>query len=632
MNRDSLLYQPIKVGTTTLKNRFCVSPYGSGLHERDCSAGVKLIEHMKNVARGGAAMATVGSGNINKDGGHGIPIAFPGDPFLVGNYINISETMHQFDCRISMQLFGAKEMLTPSEVIANEYTKDDLARWRYEYADATYNMMVAGFDFIMIHGAHGNGPSMLFSPRFNHRTDEYGGSLENRARFGIEVLDAIRDKCGDGIGIEYRVSAEELIEGGATLEETVEYARLIQDRIDLLHVSRGLLEEDSHLPYVFTPTYFPRAINVEFAAKFKEALDVPVAVVGGHTLATAEEAVDSGAVDIVEAARSFIADPSLMTKALRGREEQIRPCIRCNVCIGQTHAKLWDIRCSVNPLMGREAYYPTLGLPAARSKKVVLVGGGPANLQLARTAASRGHKIVLFEREAELGGKLTLATKTDFKRDLKNYLEWSIRTVSDDPNIDVRLGTEATPELVAAEEPDALVIAIGGDPIIPRFTASGTDKVKWVGDVEGDISEVGQRVILAGGGLTGLECALELAQSGREVRVVDMIPESALGKGGTQMNVVGLMQLLAENNVEFICDTRIEDITAEGMQVIRADGSKETLEADTVVVSFGIRTDPAKVEAFCGIVPETYVIGDCSSVGGTVWQATRSGFDIAMEL
>ncbi|MGI6218233.1 MAG: FAD-dependent oxidoreductase, partial [Coriobacteriales bacterium] len=567
MNPDSKLFQPIKVGKVTLKNRFEVAPYGSGLHERDCSAGQKLMEHLKNVARGGACMATIGSGDINKDGQAGVPIALPANPMLIGNYNNISEMMHQFDCKISMQLFGGKEMLTPSEVIANEYTKDDLARWRDEYADAAFNMMQAGFDFIMIHGAHGNGPSMLFSRAYNHRTDEYGGSLENRARFALEVLDAIRDKCGDGIGIEYRLSAEEMIENGATLEENIEFAKLIQDRIDILHISRGLLEETEQLPYVFTPTYFPRGINVEFAKKFKDAVNVPVAVVGGANLELAQKIVDEDKADIVAAARNFIADPLCMTKATRGQEDQIRPCIRCNTCIGQTHARLWDIRCSVNPLCGREVDYPTYGLPAAKSKKVVLIGGGPANMQFARTAAKRGHKVVLFEREKQLGGKLVLATKTDFKADLKRYLDWSIRMVEQEENIDVRLGVSATRELVAAENPDAVVVAIGGDPIVPHFTASGTDKVIWVGEAEERLDQIGNDVIVAGGGLTGLEAALEFAQNGKQVRVVDMIPESALGKGGTLMNVVGLMQLLHNNGVQFICDTKIIDIDENGMTV-----------------------------------------------------------------
>ena len=631
MDKTSKLYTPIKLGKFELKSRVEIGPHGSALHEPGGRVGDKLLAFLRNQARSGAGLVTIGSGNINREA-QAFAVAHPANPFLVGNYRIASEMMHQYNTKISMQLFPGHEMLTPSDIVVREATHESIRELCSQYADAAFNMMNAGFDFVMIHGAHGNGPSMFFSPEFNHRTDEYGGSLENRARFGIEVLEAIREKCGDGIGIEYRISAEEMTEKGASLEETIEYAKLIQDYVDVLHVSRGLLEETSHYPYVFAPIYFPRGMNVEYAQKFKEALDIPVNVVGGLDLDTAEAAVDSGAVDMATIVRGFFAEPNLVTKVLRDQQEDIRPCIRCNVCIDQTHARLWEVRCSVNPLLGRETQFPMAGYPAPKSKKVVLVGGGPANLEAARTASKRGHKVVLFEREAELGGKLLCASASDLKKDLRKYLDWSVRTVMQDPNIDVRLNTKATPELIRTEAPDAVIIAIGGEPIIPKFTATGTDKVVWVGDVELGRAQTGQKVLLAGGGFTGLEAALDLARKGKDVTVVDMIPESALGTGGTAMNTEGLLQLLAKSNVKFCCETRIKDITEDGMIVIDKDGNERTMECDTVVVSFGIRKDPSAVAELANVIPETYVIGDCSPVGGTVWPAVRSGFDMAMEL
>ena len=631
MDSSSKLYTPIRLGRATLKNRVEIGPHGSGLHEPGGACGDKLLAFLRNQARSGAGMVTIGSGNINRESTPAA-VAHPADPFLIPGYINISEMMHQYDTKISMQLFPGREMMMPSDVVVREATGESIRDLCSQYADAAFNCMQAGFDFVMVHGAHGNGPSMFFSPLFNHRTDEYGGSLENRARFALEVLDAIRERCGDGIGIEYRLSAEEMIEGGATLEESIEFAKLIQDRIDLLHISRGLLEEDSHLPYVFTPVYFPRAINLEYAKKFKEALDVPVNVVGGFDLDLAEQAVDRGDVDMVTIVRGFFADPSAVTKVLRGQADQIRPCMRCNVCINQTHARLWEIRCSVNPLLGRETQFPTADMPALHPKKVMLVGGGPANMEAARTASKRGHQVILCEREDRLGGKVVCASASPLKKDLKRYLDWSVRSVMDDPNIEVRLNTDVTPEMIREEAPDAVIIAVGGEPIIPKFTASGTDKVVWVGDVELGRAQTGQKVILAGGGFTGLEAALDLANAGKDVTVVDMIPESKLGSGGTRMNTEGLMQLIRRSGIRFMCGTKINDITAEGMKVTGPDGSEQLLECDTVVLSFGIRKDAEKVAALAAAVPETYIIGDCSPVGGTIWPAVRSGFDMAMEL
>ena len=631
MNTKSKLYEPIQIGRFTLKNRITIAPHGTALHERDGSAGEKLMAYLRNEARSGAAMVTIGSGNISRNRAP-FPLAYPASPFLIGNYKNISELMHQYDCKISMQLYPSKEMMTPSEVVCAEATPESIADLCKQYADAAYNCMMAGFDFVMIHGAHGNGPSMFFSPKYNHRTDEYGGSLENRARFALEVLDAIRERCGDKIGIEYRLSAEEMIPGGATLEETLEFAKLIQDKIDLLHISRGLLENDDNLPYLFTPTYFKRGIHLKYARRFKEVLHIPVNVIGGFNIETAEKAVDDGAVDMVSACRTFIADPLAMTKAIRGQKDQIRPCIRCNVCINTTHGKLHDLRCSVNPLIGRESRYPDWNTRAAVSKKVLLAGGGPANLEAARTAARRGHKVILAEKDSVLGGKLNCASQAPFKEDLKKYLDWSVRTVTENPDIEIRLNTEVTPELIRQENPDALIIAIGGEPVIPHFTASGTDKVEWVGNIGPHHMPAGKNILVAGGGFTGLEAALELAMAGKAVTVVDMIPEAQLGNGGTLMNTVGLLQLLKEHQVKFICDTKILDVTEEGMTVQRADGSSEILSCDTVVISFGTKKDPEKVAALCDIVPETYVIGDCSHIGGTVWPAVRSGFDMAMDL
>jgi 2,4-dienoyl-CoA reductase-like NADH-dependent reductase (Old Yellow Enzyme family)/thioredoxin reductase len=632
MDKKSKIFQPIKLGNITLKNRIAVAPHGSSLHERDGGAGEKLMAYLRNLARSGAGMVTIGSGNINREGSP-VPIAHPGNPFLVGNYVNVTEMMHQYDCKISMQLIPGKEMLMPSDIVVNTATKESIEDLCAQYADAAYNCMQAGFDFIMVHGAHGNGPSMFFSPKFNHRTDEYGGSLENRARFAIEVLDAIRAKCGNKIGIEYRLSAEEMIEGGATFEETLEFARLIQDKIDLLHISRGLLEEDSHLPYVFTPTYFDHAINLKYAKKFKEELVVPVNVIGGFTPELAEKAIADGDVDMVSLCRTFLADPLWVSKVMKGQEEEIRPCVRCNTCINQTHARLWDIRCAVNPLCGRETQFPQYGLPAAKSRNVLMIGGGPANLEAARVAALRGHKVTILEKNNELGGNLRYAAAPAFKADLKKYLDWSIDTVNKNPNIEVRLNCEATKEMVLEENPDVLFVAVGSEPIRPSFTSSGTDKVLWAGDVMTGQKTTGNRVVIAGCGFTGLETALLLSNEGKDVTVVDMIPKERIGADAAVMSMIGLKQLLQERNVHFINEVKVEDITDDGVTIVSLKtGEKTELPCDHAVLSLGMRKNLAAVEAFRGLVPETYVIGDCSNVAGVLWKATRSGFDMAMEI
>lgn len=631
MDRSLKAFTPIRIGAHTLKNRIEVAPHGSALHDRDGGAGPKLMAYLRNQARGGAGLITIGSGNIGPVA-TGYPVPHPADPMLIGSYAAVAEMMHMYGTKVSMQIYPSREMRMPSEDVATGYSKEQLREMIQNYANAAYNLKTAGFDFIMIHGGHGNGPAMFFSELFNHRSDEYGGSLYNRARFGIEVLEAIREKCGDDLGIEYRISAEEITPGCATLEETIEYAKLIQDKIDMIHISRGMLEEDSQMPDIFTPIYYPHRINLPYAKKFREALDIPVNVIGGFTLEQAVEAIEAGDVDMVAMCRSFIADPLCVEKALSGREDEIRPCVRCNTCINQTHARLWDIRCAVNPVCGREVQ--TALVPAPRkAKKVVMVGGGPGNLEAARTAAARGHSVVLFEQNSELGGSLRLAAAPDFKADMKRYLDWSIRMTEKDPRIEIRLNTKATRELVEAEQPDAVFIGIGAQPVIPAFSDAGTERLVWAGDVLTGKAQTGQSVAVAGCGFTGLETALLLARQGKTVTVVDMLPAEQIGGDAPIMSMVGLRKLLDENGVQFVNDVKVLDVK-DGTVFLEStkDGSRCELAADTCVLSLGMKKSAAAAEEFAGIAPETRLIGDCSEAGGVLWKAVRTGFDWAMEL
>ena len=271
------------------------------------------------------------------------------------------------------------------------------------FANAAQRCLNAGMDMIMIHGAHGHLTSRFFSPRTNLRTDSYGGSLKNRSRLAVEVLDAIRNKVGSKLAIEYRISAEDMIKGGLNIEEQLEFASLIQGKIDLIHVSAGMLDEPETLPRMIQPTYLPRGINVSFAERFKRELKIPVAAVGSLDLEMAESIIQQKRADIVAMGRTLIADPDCIEKARRGDIAEIRPCIRCNTCIHRTHNQRLTVHCAVNPLIGREVELSNLPRPTLQ-KKVVVIGGGPAGLEAARTAAGRGHRVVLFEKAPTLGG------------------------------------------------------------------------------------------------------------------------------------------------------------------------------------------------------------------------------------
>ncbi len=631
LNHRSAIFKPIKIGSKLCKNRIEMGPAGCFLTAPGSRNSVQFMEYVKGLADSGAGIITMGVSSVDDLGpGGGGRILNVGHSSFVHDLSEIADLIHLKDALASIELVHSRYMLSPPDMVVNQTSIEDIEEIIRLFANAAERCVEAGFDMIMIHGGHGNVPSMFFSPLHNKRTDKYGGSFENRSRFAIDLLDAIRAKVGDKLAIEYRISAEELFPGGAEMPETIEFAKLIQDKIDLIHVSRSLLEVEELLPPMFPPTYLPRAINLDAAIEFKKALHIPVNVIGGFDLEHAEAAVSAGETDMVAMVRNILADTKCVEKARSGKADTIRPCVRCNSCIHSTHSNRLPIRCAVNPLIGREALYMDRS-PRLHPKKLLVVGGGPGGLEAARTASSRGHKVVLMEKAEVLGGALIMASAAEFKKDMRKYLDWSIRSVMEDPNIDVRLGCEATPENIAAEAPDALIVAVGAKPIIIPMPSDKGGKTVWVGDVELGRAKVGQRVVIAGAGFTGLEMALTLARSGKEVTVIDMLPEEKIGADGITISMICLKQLLAKENVKFICSVKLEDVNEDGAVISGAEGTK-TIPCDNVVLSLGVRPDRETAEKLADCVGESYIIGDSSYRGGTLWKTTQLAFDTAMRL
>ncbi len=637
------LFQPIKIGNLTLKNRISNAPTYNFLASYDNHVTREGIEFSKPVGKGGAATVTLGSGFINRilpPAAH--HIVGLNDDWIVTSLSEWCEAVKRYGAKACVELvpiasyFGTHEVESsvgiPMEIDCNLLSLEELQGFVADYAKAARNVLKAEGDMVLVHGAHCQLPALLFSKVFNRRTDQYGPqSFENRCRFAVDVLDAIRAEVGDKLAIEYRISAIDMVPGSPDIQEVIEFAKAIQDKIDLLHISRGNLAINKLTPFIFPPAYMDHGINIEYAAQFKKALNIPVSVVGAVTLEQAEEAIASGKVDLVALCRQLIADPETVNKLERGQEDEVRPCLRCNTCISRSHFGSKPPRCAANPLAGRELDYRYCPAPK-KKKKVVVVGGGTAGLEAARTLAERGHEVVLFEKAPQLGGLLRGAAKSPLKGDLKRYLDWSVRMTTRNKNVRLRIGTEATLKLIAEEEADALILAMGAAPVIPKLSCQDESKVVWVGDIDNGDVKIGKSVLIAGAGLTGCETALRFLQSGKKVTLIDALPREELGAGSSPINAYALFNILAEFNVDLRTQTELVDVTKDCAVVVTKDGKEESLVFDTVVLSLGTQVDMEPIDRLRSSIAECYIVGSSSGKSNTVWNATTSAFDAAMAI
>lgn len=641
------LSSPITIGRVTFRNRMFSAPMGGTDITNDGCIGPKSTAFYELRGKGGAGAVTVSECMVHPgtDGSHAYHLdtsilnslaaatytadairrhgAIPSlelshSGMYAGTYMTDKSKQH------AMNQWGASDTVRPDGVPVKGLTKEMIADIVASYGNVAGLAKRAGFEMLMIHGGHGWLLNQFFSPYFNKRTDEYGGSLENRCRLAIEVLKAVREAVGPGFPIEFRMSGSELFEGGYDLEEGVKIAQMLEPYIDLLHVSAGTYQRgfgDTH-PSMFKD----HGCNVYLAAEIKKHVSVAVATIGGlNDPVQMEEIIASGKADIVYMARALLADPFLPRKVMTNRDEDIVKCLRCFTCMAE-RAATSTRRCTVNPLIGREMEGDQI-YAAAQKRKVVVVGGGPGGLKAAQTAALRGHHVILMEKEDQLGGILKSEQALPFKYEMYE-LSQTFGKQCYDAGVEIRLSTTATKELVEAEKPDAVIIAAGSEPLIPPIEGLRGENVVVVNNYYLEKDKVGDEVVVLGGGLAGCEAAIHLAQEGKSVSLVEMRDELA-----PDANVRHRPLLLKEiaRNVKVHTGLRGLKVTPEGVLCADKNGSEVMIKGSSVICALGQRARTAVVEELLDTAPYVAVIGDCAKVS-TITNAVYQGYHAALDI
>lgn len=656
MSKFRHLFEPMKVGTHTYKNRIIAAPIYCGTFINIPGLDFVLKHAMIARAKGGCAQVTLGETAVDFTGASR-------EPFPPINYSDFNDpTMAKFkDLVGKIQSYGAKALIELSHcgesvepIPGVEYGMGPMGYTREDgmkvyamdekmmdmvidhFVTAARFMKEAGFDGVMIHAGHGWLLHQFLSSRTNQRTDEYGGSLENRARFPLKVLKSVRDAMGKDFILEMRVSGEECMDGGMHTDETARFCQMAQDYVDLIHVSVGVYRNPI-LSGEFSSMYQEHGLNAQAAETIKKMVRIPVVLVGGiNDPAQAEELIASGKCDFVALGRQLTADPEFANKAQADREDDINPCIRCFKCFpgpleGVEITDILNIYgCTVNPT---EFFYDEefLNTPIQSPKNVLVIGGGIAGMEAAVTACDRGHHVTLVEKTDKLGGLLNFTDTDNYKIDLGKFKQLYVRRVKE-RDIKVMYNTQVTKALLTELKPDAVIIAVGSKPVQPPIP--GIENAMKALDVYETPEKVGQNVIMIGGGLVGCETGLHLAKSGKNVTIIEMADKVA--PDSYPMHRIGLLDEMSRM-VTVHTGLKCTAITSDTVTAADKDGNEHTFKGDTVIYALGMKACSHTADTLKAMIKDTlgdiqvYTVGDCVRAS-KVYEAGREGFTAAMSI
>jgi len=622
------LFEPITIGSMELRNRIVMPPMAM-LWVEDGSPTQRLIDYYEARARGGVGLIISGITNISGSEPYGMPTLELWDDTYIPGFRELANAVHVHGAKLAPQLahpgpesfsfMSGGQPGGPSPIrngftqqVPRELTSGEIEQIVDQFGEAVRRAREAGCDGIELHAAHAYSlVGSFLSPLRNKRTDDYGGSIEGRLKLLLEIIKAIRTKAGSDFPIILRISGDEMITGGRGIEETQYIApTLVEAGVDVFDVSAGVMPDLAWR--ILPPTGTPFGLHVGLATAVKEVVTVPVIAVGRiNDPRRAEAILDRGQADLVAMGRSLLADPELPNKAAAGMFEDIVPCISCGLgCLGTSST---GATCVINPAMGRENEMTIT--PAAKPKKVVVVGGGPGGLEAASVAALRGHRVTLFEKASKLGGQYNLAAIPPLKQEVSLHLKYLSRQVKK-AGVEAKLNTEVTPKLIEELKPDVVIVATGAVPSIPDLPGIKQDIVITAHDLLAGKAGMGAKnVIIVGGGMVGCEVADLLANLGdnpimdrTNVSIVTRQQDIGLDLVTQQRSL--LMERLREKGVKVITQTTVLEIIDDGVVVTR-NGQNEAIHGmDCIILARGMKAVDELSDKIGDRVSEIYVIGD----------------------
>jgi len=638
------LLAPIQVRKLVIPSRVVMPPMGTNLGNPDGTVSEANIAYLKRRARGGAGLIITEISAVHPTGMviHS-ELGSYDDRFIPG-LRRLADLIHEAGGKAALQLHhGGREcfqLLKEGKAIApspirslvygltpREMTPDEIREIIVAFGSAAFRAKEAGFDAVEVHGAHGYLLTQFLSALSNQRSDGYGGSLENRSRFIVEVLQEVRRRVGEDFPVSLRLSVEEFIKGGYTPEDLQPVLpAFVKAGADIVHASLGT--HGSPGGVTSAPAEYPPGFNVERAKKVKAAVDVPVIAVGRFSdPRLAAEVIARGEADLVAFGRQFLADPDFLIKAKEGRYDDIRHCLACNQgCIERLILMEGTIRCAINPETGQERIYPQGAAP--RKRKVWIVGGGPAGLTAACEAARLGHEVTLFEKENAMGGQLRYASRAPFKGVYAEWEEW-LEKQAGKMGLKIQTGVEITEEMISKEKPEAVILAAGGEKILLEVPGIGLPHVCDAWQILSGQKAAGRQAVIIGGGLIGMETADFLAQKGTKVTIVEALKRSPVLKITSHGYM--LHTRLRTAQARFLFNTTVARIE-ETAVTVRSEGVEEVLSpVDQVVAAVGLRPRE-ELKAFLknSGIPH-FVVGDAKNPRRII-EATEEGAKAAWEL